>query len=113
MIKLCLHIILFVLLCFSMSGQVLFDESKSYRSEADYLLIPSIHSGYSIEQHEFLVINNGLELKRKFILPEAYIGCQLVANGFTIGIHYGILQKTILLGAGWNIILKKKNKRKA
>lgn len=112
MTKRFLHITLFLILSLSMTGQVMFDESKIYRTEADYLLIPSIHSGYSIEQQEFLAINNGVELKRKFILPEAYIGCQLVANGFTVGIHYGVLQKTILFGAGWNIALKHKKKKR-
>jgi len=110
--KFILHTILFLTIALSLDAQVFFNETKEYNKECDFVLIPSIHSGYSVHSGEFVAKNNGLMVDRRFILPEVYFGGQLMANGFMIGIHYGVLQSTILLGAGWSIPLKSKKKRK-
>ena len=94
--------IIFVLLffCFNGNAQIFMDEYKPYNVKTDILFIPSVSFSYNIMMDEFLAKNNGLELKRKMLLPEVYINGQIIVDGWSIGLGYGFFQKSIMLTTG-------------
>ena len=92
----------------SLMSQVHFNSNRAFCKEADFVLIPTLSFSYSLKKYEFITHNTNRSPEMKQILPEIYGGCQLVADGFAIGAHYGFLQQTIMLSGGFTIPLKAK-----
>jgi len=109
------HYFIFFILVFLpafSSAQVFFDKSKTYMVKTDAVIIPSLHFGYAMQRGEFIAKNNQWEsVSFNELVPEIYLGCQLLADGWMVGIHYGFLQKSILLGGGVVLPVKLKTKK--
>jgi hypothetical protein len=104
-----IRIILLVLLTFPLLGssQILLNQNKYLNPDRDALLIPTISFYYAIDKSDFLAVNHGIYKKRTFI-PEILGGVLLVSDGFTIGLHYGFLQNSIMLTSGIVLPLRRK-----
>jgi hypothetical protein len=74
------------------------------------ILIPSIAFAYATDMEQFISLNNGLEVKRKIIIPELYIGVQLVTGVWSVKMNYGLLQKSVMIETGYAIRLKRRYK---
>lgn len=105
-------IILLLLFAVSANAQIFFNGDRLCDHQTSAAFIPYVQFGYGFKHYEFVEKNTGMEVQNRQIKPSVYFGCQLLSDGYMVGVGFDPLNFGVSLSGGFVIPIKDKKKQK-